>query len=90
MGAWLSRLVRENYDNRAAIAQLARRSPPPAIVIFHGLADRLIPARMSRALAKQAPAPVTLHLVPGAAHDNIGSVAADEIVAAMGGRNGEP
>src|SRR5207249_5953140 len=32
----LSQLLRENYDNRAALCQFARRRPPPHVVIFHG------------------------------------------------------
>ena len=82
-GRLLACLLRENYDNRASLARLAKRNPRAQVTIFHGTDDTLIPVTMSRQLAAQFPATVTLHEVPGADHNSILSDARDELVAAM-------
>jgi pimeloyl-ACP methyl ester carboxylesterase len=56
-------LLRDRFENRAKISQV--RAP---ILLLHGTADRLIPARHSMALAA-AGRRTTLGLVPGAGHD---------------------
>ncbi len=56
-------LLRDRFENRAKIPQV--RAP---ILLLHGTADRLIPARHSMALAA-AGGRATLGLVPGAGHD---------------------
>ena len=81
----LSRLLGENYDNRAVFRQLALRRPPPRVVIFHGLQDQMIPPRMSYELASEFPGFITLKAIPKATHDTVGIVAADEILAALAG-----
>jgi pimeloyl-ACP methyl ester carboxylesterase len=79
----ISWLLLENYDNRARIAELALRNPPPRVAIFHGTADTLIPATMGRELAESAPEIVEFFPIEGGTHDTVFSVAADQIVAWM-------
>ena len=83
IGSTLSHLLRANYDNRAALRQLAPRRPPPRVVIFHGLQDGLIPPEMGRALAAEFPGFVTFHGIPEANHDTVVLAAEDEILALM-------
>jgi uncharacterized protein len=83
VGRPLSHLLVENYDNRATLRKLARRSPSPRIDIFHGTDDDTIPIRMGRGLAEDFPALVKFHPVAGADHVSVLGKAAREIVAAM-------
>jgi uncharacterized protein len=64
-------LLRENYDNAARLRELAARTPPPRIAIFHGTADRLIPIAMGRELAESAPGFVEFFPIEHATHDTI-------------------
>ena len=83
IGAPLSHLLGANYDNRAALHELAQHKPPPRVVIFHGLEDGMIPIAMARELAAEFPAFVTFHGIPGATHDTVVSAAEDQILALM-------
>jgi len=83
VGGPLSYLLIENYDNRATLRELARRSPLPRIDIFHGTNDDTIPIRMGRELAEDFPALVKFHAVAGGDHVSVIGKATDEIVAAM-------
>jgi pimeloyl-ACP methyl ester carboxylesterase len=83
VGAMLSHLLIENYDNRAALRELAKESPPPKIDIFHGTNDEVIPFRLGRQLADEFPALIKFHPVEGADHITVLNKAAGEIIAAM-------
>jgi uncharacterized protein len=83
VGQPLSRLLVENYDNRAALGKLARRSQPPRVDIFHGTDDDTIPIRMGRELAEGFPGLVKFHPVAGGDHVSVIDKAADEIVSAI-------
>jgi fermentation-respiration switch protein FrsA (DUF1100 family) len=83
VGGALSHLLVENYDNRAALRELSRRTPPPRMVIFHGTEDNVIPARMGRELAETFPSLVTFHPVVGADHVSVLNMAGSEILDAM-------
>jgi pimeloyl-ACP methyl ester carboxylesterase len=83
VGRPLSHLLVENYDNRAALRKLARRSPSPRIDIFHGIDDDTIPIHMGRELAEDFPALVKFHPIAGGDHVSVIGKAAREIVAAM-------
>jgi predicted esterase len=71
VGGPLSHLLVENYDNRARLRALSRRSSPPRIAIFHGTNDDIIPVRMERELGERFPTMVTFHLVAGADHISV-------------------
>jgi uncharacterized protein len=83
VGGLLSHLLVENYDNRACLRQLSRRSSPPRIAIFHGTNDDIIPVRMGQELGEDFPAMVTFHPVAGADHSSVIGKAAAEILSAM-------
>ena len=83
VGGPLSYLLSENYDNLSCLRELARRSPPPRVEIFHGTKDDIIPVRMSRALAENFPAFVKFHPVAGGDHLSPLFTATKEILAAM-------
>ncbi len=78
-----TRLLAQNYDNRAALRQLAQHRPPPRVVIFHGLQDGMIPAAMGRELAAEFPGFVTFRGIPEADHNTVASAAEDEILRFM-------
>lgn len=82
-GRWLSHLMPNDYDNRAALRALARRHPPPRVVIFHGLQDALIPSSMSATLAAEFPGFITFHRMQDANHDTVVAAAAEQILALM-------
>jgi uncharacterized protein len=83
VGGMLSHLLIENYDNRAALRELAKASPPPKIDIFHGTNDEVIPFHMGRDLAQEFPALIKFHPVEGADHITVLNKAAGQIIAAM-------
>ncbi len=83
IGRPLSNLLRTSYDNRAALAQLALRRPPPQVVIFHGLEDGMIPPQMSHDLMTEFPALVRFHPIAGANHDSVVVEAEDQILGLM-------
>jgi predicted esterase len=83
VGRPLSHLLVENYDNRAALRKLARRSQLPRIDIFHGTDDDTIPIRMGRELAEDFPALVTFYPVVVGDHASVIDKASPEIVSAM-------
>jgi pimeloyl-ACP methyl ester carboxylesterase len=83
VGSFLSHLLGENYDNRAALHHLAQSRPPPRVVIFHGLQDAMIPSAMGRELAAEFPGFVTFRGIPEAEHNTVASAAMDEILRFM-------
>lgn len=83
IGAPLSHLFRNGYDNQAALRQLAHHQPPPRVAIFHGLQDRMIPPTMGHALAAQFPGFVTFRALADANHDTVVSEAQEEILTLM-------
>lgn len=82
-GRPFSYLLRENYDNRSRLAELAKRTPAPRVAIFHGTADTLIPPRMGRELADSATAIAEFFAVDGATHDTIFGSAVHDITVWM-------
>ncbi len=64
----LCEVLLDRYDNRAALAVVAARSPRPTLRIYHGAGDRLIPAAMGRALADQHPGWALHRDFPGLDH----------------------
>ena len=78
-----SYLLLENYDNRTRIRELAQRSPPPRIAIFHGTEDTLIPPRMGRELAESVPHAAEFFPIERANHDTVVGEALDEMIAWM-------
>lgn len=71
-GGLLSRLVVENYDNRARLKELARRSPGVRVAVVHGTDDEIIPFRMGQTLAAEFPGMV--HFFPVERGDHVSVV----------------
>jgi pimeloyl-ACP methyl ester carboxylesterase len=84
VGRLLAGLFPDNYDNRAALRELARQNPPPKVTIFHGLEDSMIPPEMGRELAGLFPTFVTFRPVPRAGHSDVVLAAEDEILLILG------
>jgi len=74
-------LVRHRYDNRAGLAALQQSSGRAWLI--HGADDTIIPAEMSRTLAREFPSVVTLTEVPGADHNDLLDSALPQITGAM-------
>lgn len=68
-GCILKYLLIEKYDNRDRLTELANRSTPPVIDIFHGEADNIIPFRMGKELADSYPKMITFHQIKGSDHN---------------------
>jgi fermentation-respiration switch protein FrsA (DUF1100 family) len=81
VGGMLSYLLIENYDNRAALRELMKQTPPPRIDIFHGANDEVIPFRMGRELSEKSLA--KFHPIEGADHISVLNKGVREILAAM-------
>ncbi len=78
-GKWARFLVRHRFDNRARMKALADREDVE-IIIFHGESDNLVPASMSHELSESFPKIISaLHLVQGAGHNDIMSMAGHSI-----------
>jgi pimeloyl-ACP methyl ester carboxylesterase len=74
-------LVWHRFDNRTGLTCL--KDCGGHAWIFHGSDDRIIPAEMSRTLAKEFPGTVTYQELPGTGHNEILSNDAPQIIAAM-------
>lgn len=76
-------LLRDGYDNRARMGELARRDPRPQVTIFHGDADESLSVDMGAALAAVEPAMSEFVVVRGADHRGVTRAAWDQIMDAM-------
>lgn len=65
----LCQVLTERWDNRAALAAVLAATPKPAVRVFHGGEDTLIPPRMGRELAEAHGLSFTL--VERAGHDEV-------------------
>jgi pimeloyl-ACP methyl ester carboxylesterase len=81
-GVDLGFIVWHRFDNRARLQELADRGNAE-IHILHGEQDEVIPASMSRELAREFPTVVRFTELPGGRHNDLQEVAAGEIRAAM-------
>jgi pimeloyl-ACP methyl ester carboxylesterase len=79
IGAPLSRLLIESYDNRGAIGELRGGNPAVKMAIFHGTEDNVIPVRMGRELAQRFPF-IEFFAIEGADHVSVLSYAHDKII----------
>lgn len=62
-------IVVHRFDNRARLAELATRTPPPPVVILHGTSDSVIPLSMGRELANAHKDFVRLIEIPNGQHN---------------------
>lgn len=83
VGFPLHLLLRHRFDNRARLAEIGTQAHKPAITIFHGDRDEVIPVVMSRKLAGEFPGLVTYHEVVGGNHNDIIFMAKRAIFEAM-------
>jgi pimeloyl-ACP methyl ester carboxylesterase len=79
VGHPLSRLLLENYDNRKALTEIAKRNPGAQIAIFHGVNDSVIPFDLGRELAQEFPS-VEFFPIDGAGHVSVLTRAHDKII----------
>ena len=68
VGGLMSHLVVENYDNRARLKELTKRSPSPRVAIVHGTNDEVIPFRMGQTLASEFPGMVQFFPIDNGDH----------------------
>lgn len=71
------------FDNRRHLTSIVNKGA--RITIFHGADDSMIPVAMSRELTAQHPEAVSLSEIRGAGHNDIVSIAAQQIGRAMAG-----
>ena len=83
VGRLLAQTLIYSYDNRARLAELAKRSPPPRVYLFHGVNDAVIPVRMGRELGSLQPGFVTFEEIERAGHNDILSLIEPQIYSAM-------
>ncbi len=74
-------LVRHRYDNRAGLAALQKNGGRAWLI--HGTDDSIIPAEMSRTLAREFPDTVTLTEISGADHNDLLDRGMPQITGAM-------
>lgn len=74
----LCEVLLDRYDNRAALAALAIRSPRPTLRIYHGADDFVIPAIMGRELAEKHPDWAVFREFPGLDHMDVVNQSAAE------------
>ena len=79
LGGWIARLLIESYDNRANLAEVARRNPDARVAIFHGTNDEVIPVRMGQELAHEFPF-VEFFAIEDADHVSVLNHAHDKII----------
>lgn len=82
VGSLLSRVLVENYDNRANLREIVRRNPNVQIAIFHGTDDTVIPIKMGADLKRNFPG-ADFFPVRNADHATVVYFAKDQIIAWM-------
>ncbi len=81
----LCHLLLDRFDNRARLDELAHRSPPPDVHIFHGDSDEVVPQRMGRALAESHPEMIDFQSIPGADHNALPDLARPQLLSLLNG-----
>lgn len=71
VGALLSHMLLERYDNRARLNEIATRQTPPVIHIFHGKEDTVVPFAMGYELAQRHKEMITFHEYKDTYHGSI-------------------
>ena len=82
VGSLLSRIVVDNYDNRANLRLVFRQNPTVDVAMFHGTRDDVIPVRMSQQLKREFPA-IDYFPIEGADHVTVFDMAREQIIAWM-------
>lgn len=82
LGVNLGFILWHRFDNVAKLESITGDSAAK-VEIFHGMADPVIPYRMSESLQKIAPDCITLHLVPRGGHNDLQEIHQREIIEAM-------
>jgi pimeloyl-ACP methyl ester carboxylesterase len=62
-------LLRDRFDNRARLREIAARPDRPSLHIHHGDVDNVIPVQMGRALAREFSGWAEYHEHPGQSHN---------------------
>ncbi|MFC1524488.1 alpha/beta hydrolase [Thermodesulfobacteriota bacterium] len=83
VGKPLNRLVRDRYDNRARLKELAAKNPRVSVTIFHGDQDEVIPVKMGRELAAMIDGKQNYYEIAGCDHNRILSIAEEQIHRSM-------
>jgi uncharacterized protein len=71
IGISLGPLLRHRFDNMTSLKAILLQKQIPAIYMFHGEADEVIPVKMGRALAGLDPSRIKFVEIPGAHHNDI-------------------
>jgi pimeloyl-ACP methyl ester carboxylesterase len=82
LGVNLGLIVWHRFDNVARLESITC-APMANVEIFHGMADPVIPSRMSQQLQGIAPDKIELHLVPSGGHNDLQEIKQREIIEAM-------
>jgi pimeloyl-ACP methyl ester carboxylesterase len=82
LGVNLGFILWHRFDNIARLENITCDSAAK-VEIFHGMADPVIPYRMSESLRKIAPDRISLHLVPRGGHNDLQEMNRREIIEAM-------
>jgi uncharacterized protein len=82
VGGLLSRLVTDNYDNRASLRAIFAENPNEQVAMFHGIQDDVIPEQMGAALAREFPR-IKFFPVAGGDHVTVLELARAQIIASM-------
>ncbi len=72
-------LLKDRFDNIAALDQIVSRADKPQIHIFHGDADEVVPFTMGQSLAGRHPDTIVFHPCKAVDHNSVIDVAAQEI-----------
>jgi pimeloyl-ACP methyl ester carboxylesterase len=79
----LCHILIDRYDNIGVLEELVSRNPSPAIYIFHGDIDNIVPFSMGQKLAESHPGNVVFHPYKGVDHNFIIEASAKEIYQIM-------
>ena len=80
VGIPLCYLLRESYDNRARLDELAKLDNSPVVHIFHGDADDIVPFYMGQELANHHPQMIIFHPIKNADHLTILDIIGEQIL----------
>ncbi len=82
VGPVYAHLLRDRWDNRAALASLGSLAERPRVLLFHGSDDRIVPVAMSRELAGGHRGWIEYTELPSLDHNDIIEPAVDRMLAA--------
>ncbi|MEI7729475.1 MAG: alpha/beta hydrolase [Verrucomicrobiota bacterium] len=75
----------DRFDNSARLDELAARTTPPRLHLFHGGEDEVVPVSMGKSLAKKHPTMIEFHAYSGTGHNTLLETVESDLLPVLSG-----